>query len=77
MPRLNIVKFAESCFVCYVLSLQEVIYSINVTGLKSINEQAECYLILYNVPDHQLNAATLLNLLFNLPIEALECPFGL
>lgn len=77
MPRLDVVKFTEICLICYVLSLEKVVYSINVTGLESVNEQAKCDLVLHDIANHELYAATLLYLLLNLPIKALECALGL
>ena len=72
MPCFDVVKFTEICLICYVLSLEKVVYSINVTGLESVNEQAKCYPILHDIANHELYAAALLYLLLNLPIKALE-----
>lgn len=77
VPRLDVVQFTEICLLCYVLSLEKVVYSINVTRLEGINEQAKCYLVLYDIADHELYTAALLYLLLDLPIEALESALGL
>ena len=76
MPRFDVVKFTEICLICYVLSLEKVVYSINVTGLESVNEQAKCYPVLHDIANHELYAAALLYLLLYLPIKALEGAFS-
>ena len=68
MPRFNIVKFTEILLSYDIFPLEEVINAIDVTRLERVNEELECDLVLHYLADHELYAAALFDLPFDMSI---------